>query len=616
MAQERRNILLKATVSPFDDKTQQGKIVVTTEDPYQETGESGAAEFYSDADDDYLSYALQSLCDTEQVSRADSPRIVEVLPEEAVQEHRGRERERAVDRKNKEERDQQRRRKSRREGEAEDKPRRKKKKKKEAEPEVAHEDKQEERRRKFEEIKEKKQEEIRKLNTRRASGSAIGSRPPDQATDRGRDRERSRSFERRVRQPRPPSVPPPIKLLPNRAAARADREDTGVGRVPQAIRRDEERQQELDRRDRDLELSSLDIVEADVIEPFHCRQADDELRYWEHTGIPYIDFAPSYEKDMVLDKILYSKHGAPAEGGRMKQFQTYVTGKVDDNKKYRVRVDAKYRAKNTEICAAPDVEHFKKTSMCRRRDDQRWECLEDRVPARQRMHIDNDVFDAMLIFLQEPRCFRYDSDGCVTDVAFKAVSEFNAAMQPRRTTQGAYVFTGIRPPGLNRRMLWKQGEPADVFIVGNLLRAADLAKRSGNAFGVDYRPTFGHVDAACLWQPSAEVITKLQLARATEEHNRRLQDQLSTKRRRLKQGDDERLDDAERRLADQLRPRTREHNNQAKLCHFGHQLARTYNRSQDILPMWRTAPLGAPTMLQMLQRHGVRDADCNHSPCD
>ena len=148
--------------------------------------------------------------------------------------------------------------------------------------------------------------------------------------------------------------------------------------------------------------------------------------YWEPTGIERIDFAPADIRDDILDKILNGKHGDPGAGGRMRQFQTYITGKVTDDKVYRVRVNAKYKATNSEVGVPPQLEDYKKTTIAKRLDDSSWDIIEDRVGARDRCDIDVTQYIACLIFLQEPRYWVRDSDDSVTSVAFKAVTEFQA----------------------------------------------------------------------------------------------------------------------------------------------------------------------------------------------
>ena len=94
------------------------------------------------------------------------------------------------------------------------------------------------------------------------------------------------------------------------------------------MRREQDRQLVIDRRDRELDLAAHEFVGAEQIEPFTLETEHNvtETCYWEQTGLKYIDWAPRYEQDSILTQILYSKHGDSGDGGLMKQFQTYVTG--------------------------------------------------------------------------------------------------------------------------------------------------------------------------------------------------------------------------------------------------------------------------------------------------
>ena len=114
----------------------------------------------------------------------------------------------------------------------------------------------------------------------------------------------------------------------------------------------------------------------------------------------------------------------------------------------------------------------------------------------------------------------------------------------------------------------------------------------------------------------AEILTQMQLARAVEDYNRTLQIQDGRARRVMKRGygqDDSAANQGEPILAWQLRPRRQDVD--ADQCHFGHALARTHRRKQDLVPCWRTAPLGA-TLCQRCYKDMVHDLQTPGIPLD
>ena len=140
--------------------------------------------------------------------------------------------------------------------------------------------------------------------------------------------------------------------------------------------------------------------------------------FWASTGVERVDYAPTEQRDEVLDQLLMSR-------GREKGFQTYILGEPDGPKDTKIRLDVKFKPHHTRIGIPTEMGDFRKTTLVKSREG-KWSVLEDRVTSRTVTSCNKETDAACLVFLQPPRYWRTDSDDKITDVAFNAVAPFTA----------------------------------------------------------------------------------------------------------------------------------------------------------------------------------------------
>lgn len=149
-----------------------------------------------------------------------------------------------------------------------------------------------------------------------------------------------------------------------------------------------------------------------------------------------------------------------------------------------------------------------------------------------------------------------------------------------------------------RRIIWKQGCAADNFLAINLIKASRHATSNGTRLGVGYNVATRGLQRASLWRPPVLVQLQIDIQRHVAKHQNAVE---------LRHGRKRRAEKAEGALvslpmpaaekfgssvvAQQLRPLSGQ---SADKCHFGHTLARTTSKEQDLVPRWRGAPFRAP----------------------
>ena len=89
-----------------------------------------------------------------------------------------------------------------------------------------------------------------------------------------------------------------------------------------------------------------------------------------------------------------------------RNFITYVTGSDRDDRKFRVRVNCKFRPDESWITTPPDMEVMAKTTMVKYDGDEMWHIFEDRIEAKDGRYVKNKCVQYMCIFLQERRITR------------------------------------------------------------------------------------------------------------------------------------------------------------------------------------------------------------------
>ena len=78
---------------------------------------------------------------------------------------------------------------------------------------------------------------------------------------------------------------------------------------------------------------------------------------WEPTGEEHVDFEPTEVSDQYSDDLMKSKDT------QEKSFMTYVTRTDRDAKEYRVRVNYKFRPKESHVNHLPSMMYYSKTTM-------------------------------------------------------------------------------------------------------------------------------------------------------------------------------------------------------------------------------------------------------------
>eukprot|EP00973_Karenia_brevis_P056997 7927304-Karenia_brevis.AAC.1 len=69
-----------------------------------------------------------------------------------------------------------------------------------------------------------------------------------------------------------------------------------------------------------------------------------------------------------------------AQKAKHRNFIIYVGGNENHRAERRFRANCKYNPWDSKITFPTSMSHYKKTTMCKYRDDPLWHVLEDRVP--------------------------------------------------------------------------------------------------------------------------------------------------------------------------------------------------------------------------------------------
>ena len=148
--------------------------------------------------------------------------------------------------------------------------------------------------------------------------------------------------------------------------------------------------------------------------------ADGERRKgrWMPSGSERVDFEPGKMSREYLDKLF--------DGRKTRNFMTYVLGRPEDDKSRKVRVSGKFWPSDTRIGVPDHLSHYRKTTLVQVDAESDWQMFEDRAPARDVKSFGNQEYERCLIFLQEPRYWTDAETNKATNVAFNAVSYFDA----------------------------------------------------------------------------------------------------------------------------------------------------------------------------------------------